>query len=431
MSAHGKISFWTAVLMSINIIVGSGIFFGPQLMAKAAGSFSFLVWPMLGLLVFPVIWSVVQASRLFQGDGGFYTYCASGINPFFGFLAQWLYLVGYIGTASVITTVLRDNIINQFGFTLAAQYPYIFNAVVIAFFLGLNLMSIELISKVQGLFTLIKMLPLFLVALVFWGYWDSSITYHAGDIYNLSITFPAAFFAFFGFEACCSLGQYLSGGPRQVGSVILAAFFTVVSLYTLFHFGLIHIMGVDNLTQAGAIAFPEFMGLSPKMTALLGAGITGSILLSFSNTIFGVLLTTITNVFTLAKKKIIIGTEVLSKTNAFDRPTTVAVIQGIILWLLLFFVSSFSVLLALTNLGICSTYLLTVVAVFLTTLKKGDYKNAAVALLGLGSCGLLVYYSWISMGPDTAERLFTSIPLLLGILAGLLLYTGWRKKAAR
>ncbi len=431
MSTQGKISFWSAVLMSINIIVGSGIFFGPQLMAKEAGSFSFLVWPLLGVLVFPVIWSIVQASRLFQGEGGFYTYCASGINPFFGFLAQWLYLVGYIGTASVIITLLRKAAIDQLEIGFAAQYPYMFNALVIAFFLGLNLMSIELISKVQGLFTIIKMLPLFLVAVVFWGYWDSNITYHASDIFNLTVTLPAAFFAFFGFEACCSLGQYLSGGMRQVGSVILAAFFTVVILYTLFHFGLIHIMGVAGLSQDGAIAFPKFMGLSSKMATLLGTCITGSILLSFSNTVFGVMLTNITNVFTLAKKKIIVGTAVLSKTNTFDRPTVVAMLMGIVLWTLLFFVSSFPVLLALTNLGICSTYLLTVVAVFLTTVKKSDYKNAAVAFLGLGSCGMLLYFSWISMGQDTAERAFMLIPLLLGILAGLLIYTGWRKKAAR
>jgi len=50
MEERGKISFVAAVLMNINIIVGSGIYFAPQLMAQQTGGTSFLGWILAGFL---------------------------------------------------------------------------------------------------------------------------------------------------------------------------------------------------------------------------------------------------------------------------------------------------------------------------------------------------------------------------------------------
>src|SRR3989304_7008542 len=131
MKEEGKISFAAAVLMSINIIVGAGIFFAPPEMTAAAGTSSFLGWPLTALLMFPVIWGIAQASRLFPGEGGFYNYCATGINPTFGFIAQWAYLLGYMGTAGTIITVLREGLIKTVGLSTIGEYPFLFNAAVI------------------------------------------------------------------------------------------------------------------------------------------------------------------------------------------------------------------------------------------------------------------------------------------------------------
>lgn len=121
MSGHGKIGFWPAVLMNINIIVGAGILFSPAPMAALAGSVSFLAWALVGLLVFPVIWSIAQAPRAFPGEGGFYNYCTKGINPTAGFVAQWAYLLGYLGTATTMLIVIREALVNKLGCVLLAS----------------------------------------------------------------------------------------------------------------------------------------------------------------------------------------------------------------------------------------------------------------------------------------------------------------------
>src|SRR3989338_7217724 len=135
MTETGKISFWTAVLMSINIIVGGGIFAGPQSMAAIAGNLSFTALFLAAILVFPIVWGVSRAAVIFPGSGGFYHYCKTGINLDFGFLAHWFYLLGYImGTASAMTYLLRNGLATRLGFTFAAEHPYATNALILLFF---------------------------------------------------------------------------------------------------------------------------------------------------------------------------------------------------------------------------------------------------------------------------------------------------------
>ena len=54
MKGH-KISLMTAILMNINIMVGSGILIGPGIMAGIAGNASFLGWPLVALFFLPMV----------------------------------------------------------------------------------------------------------------------------------------------------------------------------------------------------------------------------------------------------------------------------------------------------------------------------------------------------------------------------------------
>lgn len=427
MEGTGKISFSAAVLMSINIIIGAGIFFSPGYMAATAGSISFLGWIVGLVLLFPIIWAISQASRIFPGEGGFYNYCATGISPLWGFIAQWAYLIGYMGTAATIITVLREGLISILHFHIIAQHPYLFNAIIITIFSLLNLMTIEWISKVQSIATLLKMVPIFFVIVVFWFYWSPVITYNIADLGNIGSTIPKVMFAYWGFESCCNLSHLLKGGPGQIGKVVTTAFFIAAALYTIFHIGLMHVMGVQGLATAGATAFPYFMGLSPIATTLAAFSISGSILLSYANSIFGISLGNITNIYILAHKKLIAGNYALTRTNAQHRPTIAALIHGVVLWVFLLIITNVNVLCAFTNIGVSIAFTLVVVALLITFTKKKTYAKLPLAVLGIGSCGILIFLSLKSMSPLLYERFVYLIPVAAGLLVGLLLH-GLSKK---
>jgi basic amino acid/polyamine antiporter, APA family len=422
MQDQGKISFVAAVLMSINIIVGAGIFAGPKNMALVAGNLSFLGWPLCGLLLFPIVWGIAQAARIFPGEGGFYHYCATGINKTFGFAAQWMYLLGYIGTAGTLVTALREGLV-AVGFTLVAEYALFFNAIIIFTFALLNLMDITLISRIQSGATLIKMFPLFFLIAVFGWYWNPSIIESLSiDLNLLCATIPFTLFAFWGFEACCSIGHLLKGGPEKVGKIMLTAFSVSTMLYMFFHLGLIHVMGAQALAEQGGAAFPYFMNLSPLLTKFLAISIAGSILLSYANSIFGVSLSNITNLYMLARNKLIVGQQFLTQVNGKQRPTIAAFIHALIVFVLLIFISSIKAWFALTNLGICIPFFLTLVALFFTYVKQRSYLQMVFTCLGFASCGVALYYSWINIGDDTLTRLTYTSPLIFGLILGLIMF---------
>ena len=431
MAGHGKIGFWPAVLMNINIIVGAGILFSPAPMAALAGSVSFLAWAFVGLLVFPVIWCIAQAPRLFPGDGGFYNYCTKGINPTAGFIAQWAYLLGYLGTAITMLIVIRDALVNKLGCVFIGEHPLLMNAALITVFTVLNMLPADKIGKIQSIATVLKITPVLLAIGLLPFYFDTSMVYDLSRVPSLFMTLPLAIFAFWGFESCASIGSLLKDGPQSVGRVVLTAFAITVALYSLFHFSVMHIMGVHALAQYGPAVFPSYLGFAPGLTGILATGILIAIVFSYMNSLFGVLLANMTNFYVLAKNKLIVGSKELSKTNAWDRPVVAAGLLAGVVWLLAFFIDTLSCAVAMTNVGVSAAFVLTLVAMLLYYKKTNNIKQLLVTLLGCISCGMLIYYSWMSIDPDATRRLIYASPLAIGLVVGLVLKYLAPKKSSR
>lgn len=417
MPEQAKISFTAAVLLSINIMVGAGILYAVGPMTASAGSMSFFGWPLIGLLFFPVIWCVAKAAQLFPGEGGFYHYCATGINPLAGFIAHWGYLLAYMSIAASLVTLLRNGIIHNSGSVFLEHYPVILNIVLVVVYTLLNLISLSKINKIQSVATLVKIAPILLVIALMAFYFDANLTFDFAELGNIGVTVSTVLFAFTGFEACCSLGGLMKDGPKKVASVILVGFFATLVLYFLFHIGLLYIMGAANLADHGAIAFPRFLGLSPALTAALQIGISGLVLFIWANSILGVSLANITNIHSLADRKLILGDKLLTTVNRNQRPIYAAIVHGVVLLALITFIADIDILFALTNLGIIVTFVLTLLAVFITQLKQKNYPQLAVTTLGFASCAVFIYYSWIKI-----PSLIYTLPLIIGMLAGIAMY---------
>ncbi|MBH1988915.1 MAG: APC family permease [Myxococcaceae bacterium] len=407
MSLQQKIPFWTAVLMSINIIVGGGIFAGPQSMAALAGSLSFASWLLAAVLMFPIVWAVARAPVLFPGEGGFYHYCAQGISPVFGFVAQWMFLLGYMmGTASAMTVLLQTGLAQQLGFSFASEHPSMTHAMILTLFSLLNLMPLGLVSRIQAGATLLKLIPLLIVVALTAFFYKSDLSYPLSLTASLPATIPTVIFGYLGFEACCSLTHLLKDGPESVGKVVLTAFFITALLYTVFNFGLLQIMGVDSLAAEGAMAFPSYLGGSQELTFALGVGISSAILLSFSNSLFGVSLGNITNI---------------ARISGMSQPMAM-LLHGFIVWCLLCFTSELRTIFAFTVLGVGSAYTLTVVAVWRENWKLKHHFQVALMTLGFGSCAILFACCWLDLGTSHGERFLAIAPMFTGLAIGGILY---------
>lgn len=414
---QGKISYSAAVLMSINIMVGAGILYAVGPMTASVGNVSFLGWPLIALLLCPIVWSLIQAAKLFPGEGGFYHYCASGIHPLAGCVAHWGYLLGYLGTAASVSTVLRNGMATNLGLGFIQEHPIVFNVIIASFYTLINTISLSKISKVQSIATLLKLTPILTVVAIMAFYFKSDMSVDMSGLGGLGATVSTVIFAYWGVEACCNIGGLLKDGPQKVGSVILVGFIVTVALYSLFHLGLLYIMGADNLATYGAVAFPRFLGLSPVWASALEFGILGAILFSWANSILGVTLSNITSIHFMARKRMILGDKLLSKTNKNDRPIYVAMLHGVILFAFITLISDVNVLFALTNFGVLTAFILTLFALFNIYLKQGQFLHLAMTCVTFAVCAGLVYFSWTKI-PNAIYLL----PLILGISGGVFMY---------
>ena len=199
MSANqGKISYTAAVLMSINIMVGAGILYAVGPMTALVGNVSFLGWPLIALLLCPLVWSLIQAAKLFPGEGGFYHYCATGIHPIAGCIAHWGYLLGYLGTAASLSTVLRDGMATNLGLTFIQEHPIIFNLILASFYTLINTISLTKISKVQSIATLLKLTPILTVLAVMAFYFKPDMSIDMSGIGGIGATVSTVVFALLG-----------------------------------------------------------------------------------------------------------------------------------------------------------------------------------------------------------------------------------------
>ncbi|MFA6535507.1 MAG: APC family permease [Candidatus Babeliales bacterium] len=422
MEEKGKISLFAAVLISMNIMIGAGIFMNPQPMTMIGGSFGFLGWVFAATLLFPIIWGVARASQIFPGQGGFYNYCKQGINETAGFFASWAYLVGYLGTASTLALFIKSNLVTQFGLVGINQYSIVFNFLLLFVISLLNLLSLNLISKIQSGTTMLKLAPLFFVIIIFALYLGGTVNYDPSSLPSLPLTLPFALFGFWGFESCCVIGHLIKGGQSQVFKAVYIAFFTVAGIYALFHFGVMNIMGVENLKTLGVSAFPKFLGFSPAVTNVIEALVAYAILLSVVNALYGVSLSNITNMFNFAEQGILPGSKHLMKTNRFGRPVPAVFLHGLIVFILITLIPKVEIWASLTGLGVMTAYTLTQVAVLIYDFKNACFGSLFITILGFSSLAVAGYFTWTGLGPDQATRLLYASPILIGLVLGYVMY---------
>ena len=161
-----SISLTTAVLLNLNIMIGSGILIGPGQIAAIAGNASFLAWPLVALLFLPLVLCTVQLSRMLPGCGGFYSYAKQGINTAAGFASGWTYVMGYIFCIAVDLLALRKTLLVSWGDNWFTGNAFVFNVLCLVGFILFNLLSLRVLIRFLDSLTLTKILPLLILVLL-------------------------------------------------------------------------------------------------------------------------------------------------------------------------------------------------------------------------------------------------------------------------
>ena len=231
-----SIGFWKCWSISVGVMIGSGIFLLPAVLAPY-GSISFLGWLFTSLGAIVIALTLGRLASRTDLSGGFYVYAKDAFGPLPGFLMAWSYWVAIVLAIAAISVAFAGYagaLIPAVGENPIAQAVV---AVIVTWILtGVNLKGIAEAAFLQLVMTLAKMIPLFVII---------GLAVFAGDIDNIPPFNPQALdpaealattalltmWAFLGIEAAVIPAGEVIDAKRTVPRAVITATLMVAALY--------------------------------------------------------------------------------------------------------------------------------------------------------------------------------------------------------
>lgn len=394
-TAH-KLSLATAILINLNIMMGSGIFINTVELAKRAGLLSAFMYPLIGLLILPLIVAIAKLIKLHPA-GGFYIFAQKEINPFIGYLSTWSYFIAKLASAS-LTIHVSTSLITQIFPALSIAPILWYDLAIITLFIGLNLLHMKTGSRIQFGFLGFKLIPILFVI------GSGIILFNLTSISTLPIiwtgitgSLPFVLYAATGFEATCALSSQIEDAERNGPRAILISFSTMMVLVFLFQFLFYSLLGDSLASQTTYLgAFPTLLAYllpnNPTLAYKLQAFFNLAIASSALGGCYGILYSNNWNLYTLAEHKKIAGWQYLMRLNKHDIPYLCIAVEWIICVGYLLYTSGNQLILQpLAALGTTLTYTISVIALFYAGKRTNFFSGwKLVAITALLSCLVLI-----------------------------------------
>ena len=419
-----KLSLTTAILININIMVGSGILIGPAVMAGISGNASFLAWLLGALLLLPVVLCTVQLSRMCPGAGGFYAYAKEGLGKTAGFWSGMLYITGYTFSIAVETlALLQKALLPTLGENWLTTNPALFNALFLGGCALLNILSLKFLTKVLNSLTIFKLIPLIALILLIPFIFKTGFTITPSEWSMLPYSLSFALFGYLGFESCCAISHHIVNSERNAPLAILIAFFATAVVYALFHFGLLNLMGKQALTELGAPSFAQFITLPiPYLKSLLSFIIPIASCITLVAATNALLNANAVMIHSMAQEKLFWGSEFLSKMTSWYRPWVTICLQAVASFLLATFLPKLNIVGNLANAGVFLSFVLPFVSLFIIQQRKGLLGKMVLTVAGICVTIALSLYCLYSLADTFNERLLFMTPFIACLALGATLY---------
>ena len=280
------VSRWEIVALSINDVIGSGVYvILPVAAAALLGAAS--IWAILGagLAVLLLVLCFAEAGSRFDRAGGAYVYTREAFGELVGFEVGWMTWMARISTVA--------SLVAYFARTVGFFWPWasdgigrtLTGIVTLVALTTLNVRGVKSGARAAVILTWGKLLPLVLFVGVGLFMIDRSrLVFALPPTANLGKAALLVLFAYAGFENTPALAGELRDPKRDVPFALLSMIALVTGLYTLVQ--VVAIGGIANLgTSATPLAEAARNWLGPVGGIVLTVGAGLSVLGTLNNTV--------------------------------------------------------------------------------------------------------------------------------------------------
>ncbi|PIE57919.1 MAG: amino acid permease [Desulfobulbus propionicus] len=255
-----KYGVWTATAMVVGIVIGSGVFFkADDVLLASGGSLptALLAWGIGGAIMVVTASVFARIATRIEKVNGVVDYFEEAYGPKAGYLVAWFMTFVYYPTLVAVLAWVSANYtanlieLKQAVWQLAAFY-------LLSFFL-LNIFSPVLAGRWQVTTTVIKLVPLALVAVVgcvsgfLSGQTLSSFTNAAQSVSSrggLAVATLATAFAYEGWIIATSINAELRDAKRTLPKALFFGSCLVVVVYMLYYLGISGVLSNDAVIAA-------------------------------------------------------------------------------------------------------------------------------------------------------------------------------------
>ena len=408
-----KMGFWQCWGMSVGVMIGSGIFLLPTVLAPY-GWISLLGWLLTcsGTIVLSLV--LARLSGTTDHAGGPYAYVKESFGDLAGFLIGWGYWVGVVFGVTAIAVGFAGYMGSVFPIFAANSLT---QALVAAAGIGVltwvNVKGVSEAATVQLVMTILKIIPLIVIIGLGIIYGDID-NFPAFNPQGLPVTEALAstalltMWAFIGIEAAVIATDDVESPKKTIPIAVVSAAITVSCLYVGASIAIMFLVPSDvlALSESPFVDAASHMGTGGALLIGIGA------LISTAGALNG-------NIFVMGQMAMAVAADglapaVIAKKNRGGAPAGVLIVSSVFSTALLVLnfteglVGAFSFLISMSTLSILAPYGLSAVA---------EFKRSWLSAKGWAGVALLsVIYTLIAAAGSGWHVFFLGLGLfLLGI----------------
>lgn len=259
-----KYGLFTAVTMVAGIVIGSGVFFKAEAVLTATGGdlgLGVLAWAIVGCVMLACVNAFSALARRYPDAGSPIDYARAAVGPGYGYCMGWfLAAVYYPSMTAVLAWVSARYLCVLLGLDIAGGAAMLLAALFLLAAFCVNALAPAAAGRIQVAATLIKLLPLLLMAL---GGTASGLRSGllAENFARVPDTggglFPsvvAIAFAYEGWLAATSISGELKNARRDLPLALTAGAVVVTAVYISYYIGLAGAVSTQELMASGQAA---------------------------------------------------------------------------------------------------------------------------------------------------------------------------------
>ena len=323
-----KYGLFTAICMVVGIVIGSGVFFKAQtILQKTEGNMplGILAWIIGGLIMIVCILAFAAMAQRYEKVNGIVDYAEATIGPKYGYYVGWFMTIIYYPTLTVILAWLTARYSLVFVTSCWPNFPLIIPAAEVGCVIGpecmalmmfflvcayvVNALSPKLAGKFQTTTTVIKLIPLFLMAIVgiivglvgpnhmlVSNFATASAT-KGGSGSALLASVCATSFAYEGLIIATSINAELKDAKKNLPKALIIGGILIIITYIAYYVGVAGGASVEVLMEEGATrAFTNIFG------GVLGNILNIFVVISCAGTMNGLMLGCCRGAYSLAAR---------------------------------------------------------------------------------------------------------------------------------